>query len=354
MKFKKILVLISCIVLFACQSETKVETSIDEANTEKNAVDSLQKSAVNKNATAKATELLNYLYSIRGKKILSGEHNAPKHMSEFTDSIFVLTGKKPAIWGGDFGFSDERHDNDNIKYRANFVAEIKKQYAEGAIINLCYHQANPIEGEPCLFDPGVIYDLTDAQWKDLLTPGTEVYNSWKKQMDLFAVYLKELKDADIPVLFRPYHEMNGSWFWWGGRPGKDGYQALWIQLYKYYTEHHKLNNLLWVWSSDRPWEGFEEYYPGHEYVDILGCDIYPLKDTTIVFRQEWYERIKKLAGEKPFGLTEHSVLPTEAEFENQPEFIWFLSWNDMVLNENSLERVKEVYNSERILTLDEL
>lgn len=341
------LIILVCFAVLSCKTN-------QTPNSSDNIEQSKLATAVDINASDNAISLLNFIYSIKGIHTLSGQHNVPKYMSVFTDSIYLLTGKKPAIWGGDFGFSDERHDTDNIKYRENLIREIKKQHKEGAIINLCYHQANPIEGEPCLFDPGVIYKLSDEQWEDLLTPGTEIYNNWKNQMDIFAGYLKELKEAKIPILFRPYHEMNGSWFWWGGRPGKDGFQALWIQLFEYYTKHHELNNLLWVWSSDRPWEGVEDYYPGDQYVDILGCDIYPLPDTNIVFRQEWYDRIQNLAGEKPFGITEHSVLPTKNEFINQSGFVWFLSWNNMVIQGNKLNRLKEVYNSEQVLTLDEL
>lgn len=111
---------------------------------------------------------------------------------------------------------------------------------------LSYHQANPAIGEPCDFKGGIISKLTDAQWQELLTPGTPLYQKWASQMDLLAGYLEQLQAAHIPVIFRPYHEMNGSWFWWGGRPGEAGYLALWQQIYAYYTEHHHLNNLLWA------------------------------------------------------------------------------------------------------------
>ncbi len=309
-------------------------------------------SAVNENASKEALELLHFLYGVSGKYTLSGHHNYPSLMSVYTDSMKVLTGKSPVVWGGDFGFSDERHETDNIIHRKRLVSEIKKYADEGAIITLCYHQANPVEGEPCLFKPGVQYTLSDKQWKDLLTPGTEIYTNWRYQMDSIAVYLKEIEKLKIPVLFRPYHEMNGSWFWWGGRP--EEFKKLWVQLYDYYTNVHHINNLLWVWSSDRPWEGVEDYFPGHEYVDILGCDIYPLPDTNVVFRQEWYDRMVKLADGKPFGLTENSVIPSLEEFDRMPDFTWFLSWNELALNDNSLEKLNKIYNSDRVITLDEM
>ena len=168
----------------------------------------------NPDESSEAVQLLKFLYSISGKKTLSGIHNYLRKMSESTDSAFAETGKYPAIWGGDFGFADSTHDTDNIKYRASLVDEIKKQYARGEIIIMTYHEANPVMGEPCPFRGGVESKLSDQQWKDLITPGTALYNAWQKQMDLFASYLLQLRDAHIPILFRPYHEMNGNWFWW--------------------------------------------------------------------------------------------------------------------------------------------
>jgi len=65
--------------------------------------------------------------------------------------------------------------------------------------------------------------------------------------------LKQLQDANVPVLWRPYHEMNGDWFWWGGRyDGKYTTAALYRQIFDRLVNYHKLNNLIWIWSVDRP------------------------------------------------------------------------------------------------------
>jgi mannan endo-1,4-beta-mannosidase len=308
---------------------------------------------VNKKASKEAKDLLKYLYQINGKKTLYGMHNIIGGMSKTTDSIYRTTGDYPAIWGGDFGFADENHDIDNIKYRPLLVPEIKKQYARGAIIVMSYHQANPFLGEPTPFKGGIISQLTDAQWKELLTPGTPLYKKWTAQMDLIAVYFKELQEAKIPVIFRPYHEMNGAWFWWGHRKGDDGFKALWHQLYDYYTNYHHLNNILWAWTPDKPWADVADYYPNDNTVDILGCDIYPMKDSTIVYPQEWYDRMLKLANGKPLALTENSVLPSEETLKNQP-WVWMMSWGKMIYNINTSEEINERLDSKQILMLSEL
>jgi mannan endo-1,4-beta-mannosidase len=308
---------------------------------------------VNSEESIEARQTLKYLYSISGKKTLTGMHNYLGKMSESTDKAFEITGKYPAIWGGDFGFADSTHDIDNIKYRTLLVDEIKKQHARGAIIVMTYHQANPAIGEPCKFEGGVQSKLTDSQWTELITPGTQLYLAWQKQMDLFATYLAELRDAHIPVLFRPYHEMNGGWFWWGNKPGDSGYVALWKQLFNYYTKEKKLNNVIWTWTSDRPWDGVEKFYPGDEYVDILGTDIYPLADTNVVYRQEWYDKLKKLANGKPLALSENSIMPTEEQLQTMP-WLWFMSWTSWGLETNSNEDIKRIYSSPLVISLDKL
>ena len=308
---------------------------------------------VNPNASPEARKLLNYLYSINGKSTLTGVHNYLGKMSVATDSVYKITGKYPAIWGSDFGFSDSTHDIDNIKYRPKLIEEIKKQYNRGSIIVITYHQANPLISEPCQFESGVQSKLTDEQWKNLTTPGSEIYNAWKKQMDIIAGYLKQLQDAKIPILFRPYHENNGTWFWWGGRPGESGFIALWKQLFEYYTKECKLNNLIWVWSSDKPWPGVESFYPGDKFVDIVGSDIYPVKDTSVVFRQEWWVTMKKMAGNKPLALTENSAITSPEILKKQP-WLWFMTWDDLLFSSNTTEEIRQLYNSEHVITRDEL
>ncbi|MGE5457306.1 MAG: glycosyl hydrolase [Methanococcaceae archaeon] len=308
---------------------------------------------VNPDLSPEARGLLEYLYNISGKKILTGTHNQLGHMSSVSDRTYEITGKYPAIWGGDFGFSDSSHDIDNINYRSLLIPEIKKQYSRGAVIVITYHQANPAIGEPCPFEGGVISKLTDQQWKEILTPGTELYLKWRAQMDLFAFYLSQLRDAHIPIIFRPYHEMNGNWFWWGGRPGKEGSAALWKQIFEYYTKVHKLNNIIWAWTPDKPWEGVEDYYPGDEYTDILGTDIYPMKERKEVYPQEWYDRMFRLAKGKPLGLSENSILPDTVLLKTQP-WVWFMSWAGSSLNSSSNEAMIKLYQSEEAITSEEL
>lgn len=298
--------------------------------------------------------VLKYIDGISGDKILTGQHNYLSRLSVAPDSIFSLTGKHPAIWGGDFGFSGVPGDTDDIAFRPMLIEEIKEQDQKGALITITYHQANPLMGEPCTFEEGVQSELSEEQWDELLEPGSELFGEWKQQMDLIASYLLQLKEAGIPILFRPYHEMNGGWFWWGGHPGEDRFIALWKQLYHLYTEEYQLDNLIWVWSPDDPNHGLEGYYPGDEYVDIVGCDVYHFGKEKPYYIKENYEQILSVAPGKPLCIGECSEIPSEGILKEQPLWTWFMAWDVLVFQLNTSEQLIEIYNSERFITRDEL
>ncbi len=346
MKLTNVLALLAISILVACGNS--------ESETTSNEKDSLKVATVNPNATPEAKRLLEFIYEIQGKHVITGQHNYLGKMSVFTDSIYEITGKYPGIWGGDYGFADSTHDIDNIKYRPLLVPEIVKQHERGSIITLTYHQADPFVGEPCQFVGGVQTKLTPEQWTEIITDGTPANTTWKEYVDRLAEELKQLQEKKIPVLFRPYHEMNGSWFWWGKKEGQNGFAAMWKMLYNRYTNHHQLNNLVWVWSPDKPWHGLKEYYPGDEFVDIVSLDIYPEKDTNVVFRQEWYEEIKEIAGKRPFAIGECSTMPTLKEYETQSGYTWFMLWSDLGYKNNTQEQLIEIFNSEKCLTADEV
>lgn len=97
----------------------------------------------------------------------------------------------------------------------------------------------------------------------------EGYDLLMADIDAIAEQLLILKEAKVPVLFRPLHEASGGWFWWGAS-GPEAYKELYRLLYDRLTNEYGLDNLIWVWNGQDA-----EWYPGDEYVDIIGEDIYP-------------------------------------------------------------------------------
>jgi mannan endo-1,4-beta-mannosidase len=201
---------------------------------------------VNPHASPEARALLVYIDSISGKGLITGQHNFPNDGSKWTDRVLDLTGKYPGLFGEDFGFS-AGEDKDSVLSRPATVEEIKRQWQNGSIVALTWHAVRPTDDEPVTFHDSVQGHLTDYEWHELLTPGTPLYNRWCEQVDVIAGYLRQLRDAHVPILFRPYHEVNGNWFWWEYRPGPDGSSALYRQLYHRFVDMHHLDNLVWVW-----------------------------------------------------------------------------------------------------------
>ncbi len=301
---------------------------------------------VNKNASPEAKKLLNYFYSISGKQIVSGQHGDARWL----DTVKSITGKYPALWGSDFIWHGAKDAGQDV------VNEAIGKYKEGYIVTLMWHQGRPIDNPPFGWKESVQAKLTDAQWKELTTPGTALYQRWLAQIDVVAGYLKHLDSAHIPILWRPYHEMNGVWFWWGNKPGKDGLQKLWKMMYDRFTNHFHLNNLIWVWGANGPRDipgdeayAYKDFYPGSDYVDMLGADVYHLD-----YEQRDYNELLNVAKTKPIALTEVGELPSVDVLKAQPKWCYFLVWSDWVISHNTKQQVKDVYSLPQVVTHDEI
>jgi mannan endo-1,4-beta-mannosidase len=304
---------------------------------------------INPHATPEARALLAYLDSISGQATVTGQHNFPNDGSRWTDLTYDLTGKYPGLFGEDFGFS-AGDDKDSVLSRPAMIEEVKRQYKNGAIIALTWHEVRPTDDEPVTFRDSVQGHLTDYEWQQLLTPGTPLNNRWAAQVDVVAGYLRQLRDAHVPVLFRAYHEMNGGWFWWGGRPGKDGSASLYRQIYDRFVNVHHLDNLVWVWNVNAPnpdWVSINEYYPGAQFADVVTMDIYG------EFKQEFYTSMLALAAGKPIALAEVGGLPTPEILDQQPRWTYFMCWSEIIRTGNPLDKVVAVYHSPRMVNRDD-
>ena len=302
--------------------------------------------AVNRDISPQAKKLLSYLYEINGKYILSGEHNYNQEMNRYSDSVKAFTGKYPAVWSSDFIWNGKVDNGQAI------VDEAIKKWKEGYLVTLMWHEGRPTDDPPYGWKESVQGKLSDIQWNELITPGTPLNQRWLTQVDKIASYLKQLQDASVPVLWRPYHEMNGVWFWWGNRKGKDGIARLWKMMYERFTHYHRLNNLLWVWGANGPRDipgdeayAYRDFYPGAGYVDVLGADIYHYD-----YEQKDYNELLQLAKGKLIALTETGELPNAEILEAQPKWAWFVVWTSWLWTDNTKERVKEIYGRAKTLS----
>ena len=149
-----------------------------------------------------------------------------------------------------------------------------KHYERGGIVTLSWHLRNPLTG-------GDSWDVSSDRVVESILPGGEKHEYFMGWLDRVASFISSLKDSDghlIPVIFRPWHEHTGSWFWWGaGLCSAEQYNKLWVMTYDYIVNEKGLDYLCWAISPnslDRDFEKWEERYPGDGYVDIVGLDNY--------------------------------------------------------------------------------
>ena len=168
---------------------------------------------VTPDATPEAVELLNFFYRISGNHTLSGQHNFPGDKEKHTVAASRAWGKTPAVFGKDWGFAKEG-DKDSAYVRDQIVDELKAHYRNGSLVVMCWHEVPPTADEPVTFMrqrgsaaatglKSVQGQLTEAQYKDLLTPGSELNRRWCAQVDAIVPYLKKLEEAHVPLLRRP-------------------------------------------------------------------------------------------------------------------------------------------------------
>jgi mannan endo-1,4-beta-mannosidase len=323
----KILVIAGCLLFASCNPEKSL--------------------TVNPMATPETHALLENIYQWKGELLLSGQHNYMRSLMRSFDSVKSITGKTPVIWGSDFGGGRKQA-------RDSMIQKAIEMHKARHIITLMYHQACPVDTIPDDIHP-VRYKMSEQEWDDLVTPGSRFNNNWLEDIDEVAEHFKTLQDSGVPVLWRPYHEMNGMWFWWGNKRGEKGIQELWKQMYNRFTNHHKLNNIIWVWNANAPrdWKddeayAYELFYPGPEYVDILAADIYKGD-----YKQSHHDDLLALANGKPIALGEIGVAPDTRIFATQTEWSWFMMWASWPWKYNTPEQLNQLYDYSKTIDFEE-
>ncbi|WP_074106680.1 glycosyl hydrolase [Paenibacillus helianthi] len=305
---------------------------------------------INPEATSEAKALMNYLASQYSHKIISGQQTL-----EDAEWIGQQTGRFPAIMSTDLmDYSTSRVDNGATSTE---VEKMIDWYKRGGIVALCWHWNAPkgIGGN----EPG------NEWWRGFYTehttfdveyaldhPDSEDYSLLIRDIDNIALQLKRLQDAGVPVLWRPLHEAEGGWFWWGAK-GPEPAKRLWKLMVDRLTHYHHLNNLIWVWNSEKP-----EWYPGDDVVDIASVDTYnPAGDYNPSIAK--YEGLSSLVNNKKLiGLAENGPIPDPDMLQAYGAYWSFFStWTGDFIKDgttNAAEHLKKVYQSDYVVTLDEL
>ncbi len=290
----------------------------------------------NEKASEETVSLYKYISSLSGSFTLSAQQESTWMGSADyeIDYIYERTGMTPVIKGFDY----MNDDFEGVNERA------VQWHNKGGIVTICWHCGSDFSGE---WKDCKESDITD--WDKALTEGTKEYETLIEGMDKGARALKELQKKGIPVLWRPFHEFDGDWFWWS-RGGSESFIKLWQIMYDRYTNHWGLDNLIWVLGYSHKMEKLKRWYPGDEYCDIIGADTY---DITI--NAKLYKKISRVTkAPKPLCLHECGTNPASADFVKAP-WTYFMTWHtEYLTNTNSDEALHELYNSDFVLTLEEI
>ncbi|GAA1824557.1 glycosyl hydrolase [Agromyces salentinus] len=297
-------------------------------------------------ASSKAA-VLNYLRSITGTSIVSGQHNKEPASApaQYTQQVKDITGQYPGLWGGDMMFR-----SDDINNRQRVIDQAKTEWANGSLVTLTWHACSPTVASTCEFTGGVNTSISAAQFSDIVTGGTALNTTWRQRMAAVVPYLRQLKDAGIPVLWRPFHEMNETWNWWGGRSGVNGGAKIYQQMRDYF-DSQGLDNLIWVWNvQDNPAGGWANYYPGSSYVDVVSLDAWYKNHPSAAD----YQQMQAIAGSKPIAIAEMGKVPDASLLTNQPRWSYFMVWSEQLRANNSNTEIQNAYFNPRVLNQGEV
>ncbi len=289
---------------------------------------SLSVNLVDSQATKETVNLFYNLLHLPKDSIIFGHHHSTaygvkwkgdKNRSDVKD----VTGSFPGLYGWDFG--DITNGNDTVMQK-RFRELTIDAYNRGGINIYAWHYYNPVSKKPWSF-----YDTTVAV-KHIL-PGGKEHKVYKGDLKKISEYTKSLKGKNgelIPVMFRPFHEFDGSWFWWGKHfCSKNEFVSLWRFTVNYLRDSLNVRNILYTFSPDRNFDSDSSYldrYPGDEFVDLLGIDDY--WDFTqngegleaVVRKLEIVSNLAEKKGKIPAF--------TETGLETIPDSLW---WSDKLL-----------------------
>lgn len=327
-----------------------------------NSTYNITSSLVNKNSTANTKKLYSFLKDSYGKYVITGQQcDGGINGNEFK-AIKNLTGDYPALLGLDM--MDYTPSRTALGASSSAVEKAIEFANKGGIVTFCWHWNAPTEylnstanspdgwwggfyTQSSKFDIAKVMNGQDAKGKKLLD----------RDIKEIAKQLKRLEKAGVPVIWRPLHEGSGGWFWWGAK-GSDAYKKLWKYLYKELTNTYGCNNLIWVYNGQSA-----DWYPGDEYVDIVGEDIYPGNHVYDPQVSRFKQAINYGSKTKITALTENGcIFDIDSAVSINALWSWFMTWggeftvNGSNYSEKYTEKsvIKKMYASKYSLTLGSL
>ncbi|MBQ9118538.1 MAG: beta-mannosidase [Lachnospiraceae bacterium] len=309
----------------------------------------------NPNAQQCVKKVMEYLAEITYYKILTGQHTQTMAQEEL-HYIEEVTGKQPALLGFELlSYSPNINYLDTDEECMTEVVEnygtLKRawEWAERkGLLTFTWHWFSPIGGRSkSFFTVNTDFDASKA-----VIDGTPEHSAVLADLDVMAGILRPFCERQIPILWRPFHEGEGTWFWWGAK-GAEPLKKLYRMMYERFTNVHKLHNLIWVWNSPLP-----ECYPGDDVVDIISRDMYPPEHEHDSKSKMYQELIQITKEPKLVLIGETGTLPSaKAIVEEKVGWVSYMTWShDFCMSEKftTHEVLKEMYHSPFAVTKDSL
>lgn len=271
------------------------------------------------NPSPEAVKVYNFLKENFGQKTISAAMANVNWNTYEADWVYQHTGKYPAM-----NFFDYVHlyasPANWIDYSQTGVAE--DWWANNGLIGASWHWNVPKTANSTGSDVAFYTADTDFDIRKAILDGTWENEIILADLEKISAYLLLLKEKNIPVIWRPLHEAAGRWFWWGAK-GAEPYKALWKLMFEFF-DAKELNNLIWVWTSQT---GDDNWYPGDEYVDIVGRDLYNNASVTNIKAE--FQNLQNSYPNKIITLSEMgNVAKISEQWNVGAQWSWFMPWYD--------------------------
>lgn len=303
--------------------------------------------------TTKTYDLLQYLHDNAGRHIITGQHTQTVGMEERTH-IHNITGKYPKLLGFELlSYSPNINYNDASQECLDEVyanqhtvnTAIEWHHKTGGIVTLSFHWFSPIGGR----DKSFFSRNTDFDASRILMNDTPERWAFYHDMSVIADVLQRFHNNNVPVLWRPFHESEGDWFWWSAK-GHIVARDLYRLMFDYYVSNKHLDNLLWVWNSPA-----RDGYPGDAYVDIVSRDMYAAPYTLTDYKDAYDELVANTSNHKVVAIAETGVIP-DVDLLSKTHVPWsyYMTWSgEYCLTEkhNTDDMLKKMYSSDYAIVL---
>ncbi len=300
---------------------------------------------IDKRATAETVALYKNLKKLSETNVLFGHQHATEYGhgwigDDDRSDVKSVTGSHPAVIGIDLGHFTGREKNLVDKEKKRVRRVVQETYKRGGVITISWHFNNPVSNDGFYWNEKKSVNAV----KDII-PNGEYHEHYKEILSEIGEWANSCIDENgvkIPMIFRPYHEFDGDWFWWGkSHTKREDFIALWRFTVEYLRDSLDVRNFIYAFSPDNRFDSEEEFldrYPGNKWVDMVGMDNYG------DFGRDGYKldsAINKLRIITKFAEQNNKIAAfTETGLESIPDTTW---WTDVLLKTLEDKEVKMSY-----------